>query len=212
MKLLIIIPARKNSKRLKNKNIKKFNGNTLVENSILFAKKNFKKSKIIVSTDSSLIRKKSLKYGVLCPWLRPKKLSRDKSTTISVLKHALKWCENFYGKFEVVLLLQPTTPFRKKEDLKFCLTNFFKIKNYINSSLISVKSEKKLEEKYRKIINLNKKRNYRPNGSFYLIGRNKIVKKKTIFGKSTYGYLVKKKKLNIDIDTIEDFKLAKNFL
>jgi len=212
MKLLIIIPARKNSKRLKNKNIKKFNGTNLVENSILFAKKNFKKSKIIVSTDSSLIKKKSLKHGVLCPWLRPKELSGDKATTISVLKHALKWCENIYGNFEVVLLLQPTTPFRKKEDLKFCLANFFKIKNFTNSSLISVKNIKKLDKKDRKIINLNKKNNYRPSGSFYLIGRNKLVKKKTIFGKSTYGYLVKKKKFNIDIDTIEDFKLAKKFL
>ena len=159
-----------------------------------------------------LVKKISLKHSILCPWLRPEKLSRDKSSTISVLKHALKWCEKLYGNFDGVLLLQPTTPFRKKKDVIFSLTNFFKIKNFINSSLISVKSEKKLYKKSKKIIDLTNNKDLNPSGSFYIIGRNKIKNQNTIFGKYTYGYLINQKKYNIDIDTIEDLKLAKSFL
>ena len=55
--LLTIIPARKNSIRLKNKNIKKINGKSLVENTILFATKFKKFSNILVSTDSEKIKK-----------------------------------------------------------------------------------------------------------------------------------------------------------
>lgn len=212
MKILVVIPARKNSKRLKNKNIRMFNKKTLIENSIIFAKKNFKKFKIIVSTDSDTIRKISLKYDVLCPWLRPKILSKDKSSTISVLKHALKWSEKLYGNFDAILLLQPTTPFRRKIDINFSLKMFFKKKNFINSSLISVKTEKKYFKEKKKIINLSNNKIFSPSGSFYIIGRNKLKNKKSILGKHTYGYLITLKKYNIDIDTQVDLKEAQKFL
>lgn len=89
MKIMIIIPARQNSKRLKNKNLQKLGNYSLIENTIIFAKKNFKNFTILVSTDSKKMRSLSLRQNILCPWLRPKKLSGDKSSSISVLKHAL---------------------------------------------------------------------------------------------------------------------------
>ena len=89
---------------------------------------------------------------------------------------------------------------------------FFKIKNFINSSLISVKTKKKYFKEKKKIINFSNNKIFSPSGSFYIIGRNKLKNKKSIFGKHTYGYLIKHKKYNIDIDTYVDFKEAQKFL
>ncbi|MDB2680860.1 acylneuraminate cytidylyltransferase family protein, partial [Candidatus Pelagibacter bacterium] len=93
MKNLIIIPARKGSKRLKNKNFLKLNGITLLEHTIEFAKTVNSPDLIIVSTDSRELQKLSKSYNVLCPWLRPKNISNDKSTSAEVAIHALKWFE-----------------------------------------------------------------------------------------------------------------------
>ena len=77
MKNLIIIPARKGSKRLKNKNFLKLNGKTLLEHTIEFAKSVNSTDLIIVSTDSKKLKDLSKNYDVLCPWLRPKDISGD---------------------------------------------------------------------------------------------------------------------------------------
>ena len=112
----IIIPARGGSKGIKNKNLKKVGGVSLVEWSILHAKFISNKSdKIIVSSDSDQILNKAKKYKVV-GLKRPKYLSGDKVFTEPVMDHVL-------SKFELkdkdlVILLQPTSPLRKKETLK----------------------------------------------------------------------------------------------
>ena len=51
--------------------------------------------------------------GISVPFDRPKNLSNDKATSFSVLKHAITWLEkNQNWKTDIVVLLQPTTPFR----------------------------------------------------------------------------------------------------
>lgn len=212
MKILSIIPARKNSKRLVNKNLRKLNKKTLVENSIIFAKKNIDKSKIFVSTDSDLIRKISLKNDVLCPYLRPTSLSKDKSTSFSVIKHTLKWCKKKYGVFDVIILLQPSTPFRKKKHLEEILNFFFKFKNYKDISIISMKPKYQKIKNKKKFVKYTRASNLVPTGSIYAIGAGKIEKTRTIYGKNTYGYIITSKKYNIDIDTIKDLNKAKNYL
>ena len=56
-KLVVVIPARKGSKRLKNKNTLILGNKNLVERSIIFAKKLVKNNCIILSTDSDKILK-----------------------------------------------------------------------------------------------------------------------------------------------------------
>ena len=94
MKNLAIIPARGGSKGLKNKNILKFNNKPLLAWSIIAAKKSKLFSKIIVSTDSKKIAVIAKKYGAEVPFLRPKKLSSDRSKSVDLVIHAL----DFYKK------------------------------------------------------------------------------------------------------------------
>ena len=113
LKILIVIPARKNSKRLPNKNLLKVNKKSLIQRTIDIAKQITDKENIIISTDSSKIQKIAKQNQINVPWLRPKKLSSDKASSENVVLHALNWYEKNFKKVNCLLLLQPTSPFRK---------------------------------------------------------------------------------------------------
>ena len=87
---LAIIPARGNSKRIKNKNIKNFFGKPVIYYSIIAAKKCKIFDKIIVSTDCKKIAKISKQYGAEVLFPRPKNLSNDKVDTVSVIHYEIK--------------------------------------------------------------------------------------------------------------------------
>ena len=72
---IAIIPARSGSKRIKNKNIKKFHGKPIIAWSILEALKAKVFDKVIVSTDSEKIAKIARNYGAVTPFLRSKNIS-----------------------------------------------------------------------------------------------------------------------------------------
>ena len=87
---LAIIPARIGSKRIKNKNIKNFEGKPIIYYSILAAKLSGVFDKVIVSTDSLKIASISKKYGADVPFLRSKELSKDNIGIIEVISKVLK--------------------------------------------------------------------------------------------------------------------------
>ena len=142
-KLIIVIPARKGSKRLKNKNIIKLGTKSLVERSIIFAKKIVPKNCIILTTDSETIKKIGKKSGIICPWLRPPSLSKDKSSSEKVVLHAVRWYIKNIDKIKSILLLQPTTPFRNLNFFKNVINIFFNDsrKNYISVSEQNLKKK-----------------------------------------------------------------------
>ena len=74
-KILCIIPARGGSKRIKNKNIIKFQNKPLIYWTIKAAKKSKYIDKIIISTDSPKIKAQAEKFGMKIPFLR--KYSKD---------------------------------------------------------------------------------------------------------------------------------------
>ena len=90
-KILCIIPARKNSQGLKNKNIKQLNNKPLVWWPINTAKKSKLIDYTLVTTDSKVIRKISLDYNVNCPFLRPKNLSKNNSKISEAIIHSIKF-------------------------------------------------------------------------------------------------------------------------
>ncbi len=115
---IAIIPARKNSKRIKNKNIKSFFGKPVISYAIKCAIKSKLFNKIIVSTDSQKILKIAKKFGADVPFLRPKKLSSDKAITIDVIKHSIKWLNKKNIKPNYICCIYPATPLLQHKDLK----------------------------------------------------------------------------------------------
>ncbi len=95
---LCIIPARKGSKGIKNKNIIEFLGKPLIEHTFHIAKKIQNKFDILVSTDSSDVQKIANKYNFYFLGKRPSYLSGDKVETKHVLKFELNRIEKLKKK------------------------------------------------------------------------------------------------------------------
>lgn len=108
--IVAIIPARKNSKRILGKNISKFFGKPMIERSIILAKKTKIFDKICITTDDIKVKKISKANNVDFIIHRPKNLSGDKVSTISVIKHALKILEKKIKKITYVCCIYPCTP------------------------------------------------------------------------------------------------------
>lgn len=131
-KTICIILARGGSKGLKKKNLRKINGKPLIYYPITDAIQSGVIDHVIVSTDDKQIAKVAKSYGAEIPFMRPKKLAGDLSTTEDGLKYTLLRYEKFTGqKFEFCVFLGATDIFRNI--------------NWIKKGLDILKREKKVE-------------------------------------------------------------------
>ncbi len=150
MKIVAIIPARKGSKGIKNKNIILYKNKPLIYHSIKSALKLKKIDKVLVSTDSKKFKNIAEKYGATVI-LRPKKISKDNSLEKEFLVHAynyLKKKEKFI--VDLFILLRPTCPDRNIKDLKKALN--IAIKNFKKFS--SLRSVHKLHNPVQKVFKI----------------------------------------------------------
>tara|TARA_Y100000996_G_C22538533_1_gene649166 strand:- start:700 stop:1353 length:654 start_codon:yes stop_codon:yes gene_type:complete len=216
MSNIIIIPARSGSKRLKNKNLLKLNNLSLVERAIIFSKKVKHIDQIIVSSNNIKILNYKKKYKNIDFIKRPKVLSTNKSLLIDTVIYL----NNLFDKrFKNIIILQPTSPYRS---IKFINKTWFKFislkKKY--KSTVSV-SKETLSDKKKFIIKRgylflkrkNKKENFfEANGNFFMINMN-FIKRFKCFVKSgvSAGPIILAKNQIIDIDTKEDYKIAKRY-
>ena len=112
-RILVIIPARAGSKRIKGKNTKPFNGIPLIEYSIKYAQR-YIGGDIIISTDDKQIGSIAEQYNVPILW-RNESLTQDQTPTTDVIKDVIERVEKSY---DFVVLLQPTNPLRPKKMFK----------------------------------------------------------------------------------------------
>jgi CMP-N,N'-diacetyllegionaminic acid synthase len=125
---IAIIPARSGSKGILNKNLQKIGDRTLVEWAINVAIESNCFDEICVSTDSVEIRELGLKKNVSVPFLRPSNLSGDSVRQKEVIDHCLSYYRGIGANFDIVTLLQPTSPFRLPDDLRAAQIEFEKSK------------------------------------------------------------------------------------
>ena len=76
------------------------------------------KNRVIVSTDSKRYAEISKKFGAEVPFLRPAKLSGNKSSDYDFMLHAVKWFEQNSNLPEYFVHLRPTTPLRDPSIVK----------------------------------------------------------------------------------------------
>ena len=209
-KLVVIIPVRKNSSGIKNKNLIVLNNKTLLERTIILSKKNNFIDKTIVSTDCKKMYSIAKKYKSNSISLRPKKLSTKYALTIDVIKHEIK-----KNKLKdcFILLLQVTSPFRSMSLTNEYLKKFEKNKNFKsaasvtffdhphpfkvqiikNKKLISLMNKESMvpRQKLKKVLKLN--------GMFYIAHTCDIIKNKSFFTKTTMPFLIHEDySLNLD--------------
>ena len=115
-----VVHARGGSKRIPHKNIKLLNGYPLIAY-IIRAALSSQIDRVIVSTDDSEIAAIAKKFEAEVPFMRPSEISEDVPSE-RVTCHALDWAEaNENCNYEVVVTLQPTTPFIEPSDIDNCL-------------------------------------------------------------------------------------------
>jgi len=217
---LCVIPARGGSKRIPKKNIKLFLGKPIIAWSIKLAIASNCFDKIIVSTDDKEIANIAKSYGAEVPFVRPKMLSGDYAATAPVISHAIKWQIKNDKKPDYVCCLYATAPFielsdiirglkiikSKKINYVFPATNFA----YPVQRSFKIKKNKKLEmfyPKYYKSRSQDLKEAFHDAGQFYWGETNSWLKNKPIIGINSLPLLIPRIRV-IDIDTIEDWKIA----
>lgn len=220
-KILAVITARAESKRLLNKNILDLAGKPLIAWTIDEAKKSEYIDKIIVSTDGVRIAETSRRYGAEVPFVRPIELSSDTANSISVLKHSIEF---FKDEFDLVLLLQPTSPLRTYEDIN----NAIELLDEETKSVVSVCETEhsplwsntlpkdlsmadfiRPELKNKRSQDLPKY--YRLNGAVYIADIKYFYQNNGFVGSDTKASVMAQIN-SIDIDTKLDFKLCETII
>jgi len=220
MKVVAIIPARSGSKGIPLKNIKKINKKPLIQYTIDVAKKCKMIDRIIVSTDDTKIRNICKKLGAEVPFLRPKEISKDGTSMEKVISHAIKFLESELYVPDIIIILQPTSPFRMNEKIDKAIRIFLKSKS---TSLVEVKETKnhpyksfKMKNNFLFPINKNFEKHHArqklsdifyPTGSLYIFWNKTLKKYNSIYGPKILSYLNNDE--TVDIDTPFDFFMAK---
>lgn len=124
MRILALITARGGSKRLPGKNLMLLGGRPMLGWSIEAAQEAGELVDILVSTDDAAIADVARASGALVPWLRPASLASDTAASIDVALHALDWYEATHGPVDGLMLLQPTSPFRRSETIRAAVQAF----------------------------------------------------------------------------------------
>ena len=220
-KITAFIPARGGSKGIPEKNIKEFAGKPLVVHSIEYALNCSQIDEVVVSTDDDKIAKIARKAGAEIV-KRPPELSTDQATTESAIHH---FVNKFNNKPDIIVLLQPTSPYRPKGSLENAITHF--TENGFDS-LLSItpthrffwraKDDQTVFAEYdylnrprRQDMKLDDIR-YVENGSLYIFTRKQFDKTENRLG-GKIGYVEWPKEYSLEIDTPLDFDiLEKLFL
>ena len=211
-----IIPARKGSKSIKNKNLVKIKGKRLIDYTIDAAKKTKQISKIVISSDIRNLLKKNTKREIYMQ--RPKNLANDRASTESVIFHILKCLRQKNIKPLNLILLQPTSPFRDSTDIKKSIKLFEKNKldslfsAFKNKILVWKDAKKKLKPINYKIKNRQRRQDSKSliveNGAIFIFKYQKFLKSRVrLFGK--IGCYLMSKKNSVEIDDKFDLKIAR---
>lgn len=220
--ILVVVPARGGSKGVKLKNIRPVNGVPLVAIVGRVVKELSYVDRAVVSTDHPDIAAIAQQSGLEVPFMRPQHLSEDIVADGPVLHHALAECERTDDKkYDVVVMLQPTSPFRRPEHVTEAVLKLVRggydavwtvsetdskahplkqlviredILDFYDSAGANIIARQQLTPAYHK------------NGVAYVMSRDCILNTKSIKGAKTSFVVIDE--FMVNIDTEFDFRLA----
>lgn len=226
MKVLAIIPARGGSKGVPGKNIKNLGGKPLIAYTIERAFESKKLSKIVLSSEDEEIINTAKNLGIEVPFVRPMELATDQAKSIDVVNHAVLELEKNNEFFDAVCLLQISSPFREKGFIDKAIQKFIDENVDALISVLKVPHEfnphwtfipdntghLRISTGDKEIITRRQDlpTSYYRDGSIY-ITKTDIIKKGSFYGEKL-GYIENNPKYFINIDTLEDWKKAKEWI
>lgn len=226
MYILGIIPARGGSKSIPKKNIRLLVGKPLIAYTIETAIECKMLTRVVLSTDDIEIAEVAKEHGCDVPFMRPGELALDTTPMVPVLQHAVKYVEeNENVHVDVIVLLDPTTPFRRIEDIEACIN---KLKHKKVDSVVTVCEAEHnpyfvmMELDDDNLIPLFKNKNeitrrqdapkvYRLNAAVYAINRDILMNENTIITDNS-KVIIMPQEVSTHIDHEIDFKFAEFLL
>ncbi len=220
-KIVCIIPARKNSQGIKNKNIRKIREKPLIFFPIQAALNSKYIDEIYVNSDSEKILKIAKDLKIKNIYLRSRKLGGNKIKIFDVIKDNISK-KSLKNRFDYILLLEPTSPLTTHKEVdkaikKIVDENFNSLVSICDNSIPNLNYEIKIKKnlvkfKNNEIIKRQNRQNFKKLyfacGALYLSKINTYLKYKSFVQNKT-GYIKLDKSLMFEIDDMVDFKIVK---
>ena len=222
-KVLSIIPARKNSKSLPNKNTLELNGKPLIHWTINSSLNNDFIDDTLITTDSDLILNYAKIFDVLLRG-RPEKFAGDNVSMTHVLNNLFEREPNLVKKYDFFVLLQPTSPLRtekhiskaflelEKNEASDSLISGVQVDNSSLKNLIQQKNGFLEEIDSYGFFSFNRQslpKLFKPNGAIYIMKIKEFLSSGKLISKNTIPFKMQIEE-SLDIDSIEDFNQIKN--
>jgi CMP-N,N'-diacetyllegionaminic acid synthase len=229
MYVVSLIPARSGSKGVINKNLRLLKNKSLLEWSIRASRKTEMISRTVVSTNSAEYAEIARNAGADVPFLRPDSISRDNSTDLEFVNHAIDFFEKEGRIPDLIVHLRPTTPFRDPEVMASAIINTVELKTEFSAirsvhemsesayksfeiddtgNLVSVFSKKReldLSNQSRQTF----PNTYSPNGYIDLLDPKFIRDSGMLHGNNVYPFITEQ---TIEIDNESDLKMAESLI
>jgi CMP-N,N'-diacetyllegionaminic acid synthase len=126
-RVLAVIPARGGSKGIPRKNLQQVAGYSLVARAARLVQDLPWLDAAVLSTDDTVIAEEGKRFGLAVPFLRPAELANDTATGVAAWRHAWLASEAYFGcVFDCSVLLQPTSPLRRPEQVTRTLAEMLK--------------------------------------------------------------------------------------
>ena len=220
MNIVAIIPARGGSKRIPEKNIKRFVGKPIIAYSIAAARTSGLFSRIIVSTDSQMIARVAKEFGSEVPFIRPAELSDDFTDTSAVILHTLNWLEENDALPDYFCCIYATAPLIQVKSIRVGLGRLrqedaisaFSVTSFPYSILRALKIDdngclKMFWPEHKTTRSNDLPEAYHDAGQFYWAHTQRFLKERTFFSSKAIP-IVLPRHLVQDIDTPEDWEVA----
>ena len=222
--ILALIPARAGSKGIPDKNLRQLGNHPLLAWSIKACSMSKLINRIVVSTDSGEYASIAKNYGAEVPFLRPAEISRDQSSDLEFIRHALEFLgeEDSYLP-DYIIHIRPTTPIRIPENIDLAIEKF----STSTGNFTSLRSVHEMSESAYKTFEIedgqlvsaffkqqdleasnqprqSMPKTYSPNGYVDIVVPSLVSSHSKIHGDKVFPYLTEQV---IEVDTVWDFQM-----
>jgi CMP-N-acetylneuraminic acid synthetase len=225
--ILGVIPARGGSKSVPRKNLALLHGRPLIAYTIDAARQSRRLTHFLVSSEDPEILAVAASLGAPTPFVRPAELATDEAPTLPVVQHAVREMEKRESiRFDYVVLLQPTTPLRRPEDIDAAVDKLIEtgadsvvsvcdVGAYHPARMRQIVEDRLVELPIREPKEMLRRQDLPPvyirNGAIYAVRRDVVILSNSMIGEVCRPYIMPEER-SVNVDSPLDLHLAEILL
>lgn len=223
-KVLGLVPARTGSKGIPNKNIRLLGGVPLLARAVTSGLESGVIDRVLLTTDSAEFAEVGKSAGAEAPFIRPPELARDDTPMLPVIQHAVRHVIAEGWSPEIVVLLQPTAPFRLPQDIAKAVqllrdnpqadsvVSVEAVPDHYSPYFLMKVSDNKLLPFMTDGLKITRRQDapkaYSRNGQFYVTRAETLLAKNSIYGENCIPFVTSHEAVNLD--TLDDWDAAES--